>query len=295
MISVSNLRKLYGGRVAVDDVSFSVERGEVYGLLGPNGAGKSTTIGAMVGLVKPDGGTIRINGGDPLLPSVRSCIGLAPQALAIYEELSACSNLEFFGKLQGLGGSKLRSRVEWALELSGLKDRAKDTVNTFSGGMKRRLNLACGLVHDPQVVFLDEPTVGVDPQSRNYIFESVEELKTQGLTVIYTTHYMEEAERLCDRIAIMDNGRILAEGTLAELLAKHGTGSVVFAEFEKAIPEVLRIRGEAVGNTLTIRTAEPFKEVAAMGSAGDVLRSLRVEQPNLESVFLSLTGRSLRD
>lgn len=281
--------------MAVDDVSFSVRAGEVYGLLGPNGAGKSTTIAAMVGLTKPDGGTIRINGGDPLQPSVRSFIGLAPQALAIYEELSAAANLEFFGKLQGLGGSKLRARIEWALELSGLKDRAKDTVNTFSGGMKRRLNLACALVHDPQVVFLDEPTVGVDPQSRNYIFESVEELKTQGLTVIYTTHYMEEAERLCDRIAIMDNGRILAEGTLAELLQQHGSGSVVFAEFEKPIPEPLRSRGEVVGNTLTIRTAQPFKEVAALGSAGNVLRTLRVDQPNLESVFLSLTGRSLRD
>jgi ABC-2 type transport system ATP-binding protein len=223
VLTMDGVRKSYGAVVALDDLSLQVREGEVFGLLGPNGAGKSTTINLAVGLLRPDGGHVRIDGkGTPADLSVRRAIGVAPQTLALYELLSAEENLRFFGAMYGLTGSVLRERVRWALEFVGLSERAQHRVSSYSGGMKRRLNLAAAVVHDPALILLDEPTVGVDPQSRSQIFENILRLKALGRTIIYTTHYMEEAQRLCDRVAIIDNGRLLALGTVQELLDRHG-------------------------------------------------------------------------
>jgi ABC-2 type transport system ATP-binding protein len=223
VIEVDGLRKAYGTLVAVDGISFDVNAGECFGLLGPNGAGKSTTIHCVVGALRPDAGAVRIDGEtDPTRPSVRRKIGIAPQPIALYEDFSAEENLEFFGKLYGMGGDVLKERIEMALEFAGLASRRKDRVSAYSGGMQRRLNLVCGILHDPPVILLDEPTAGVDPQSRNHIFENIEALKRLGRTVVYTTHYMEEAQRLCDRVAIIDRGKILALDTVDGLLRAHG-------------------------------------------------------------------------
>jgi ABC-2 type transport system ATP-binding protein len=222
-LRASGLRKSFGDRLAVDGVSFEVGRGETLGLLGPNGAGKTTTIGMIVGALRPDAGRVTLDGqDDPTRPEIRRRVGVSPQALALYADLTGEENLSFFGSLYGLAGARLRERVAWALEFAGLADRRRDRVLGYSGGMQRRLNLVCGLLHDPPVILLDEPTVGVDPQSRNAIFESIERLRAEGRTIVYTTHYMEEAERLCDRVAIMDHGRILAVDTVEGLLRTHG-------------------------------------------------------------------------
>jgi ABC-2 type transport system ATP-binding protein len=227
VLTFDNVRKRFGKGsamvTAVDGLSLDVRRGEVLGLLGPNGAGKSTTVNMAIGLVAPDSGTVRLDGGhSPTNPGVRRKIGVAPQALALYDLLSGEENLRFIGELYDLPGALLRERVHWALAFVGLVDRRRDRVDTYSGGMKRRLNLAAALIHDPELVLLDEPTAGVDPQSRNQIFDNILGLKQLGRTVIYTTHYMEEAERLCDRIAIIDRGRLLALGTVQELLDANG-------------------------------------------------------------------------
>jgi ABC-2 type transport system ATP-binding protein len=223
MLTFENVRKTYGAVVAVDGLSFTVARGEVLGLLGPNGAGKSTSVNLAVGLLAPDTGSVCVEGqGRPTDPSVRRSIGVAPQALSLYELLSGEENLRFFGEVYGLGGARLTERVGWSLDFVGLVDRRRNRVATYSGGMKRRLNLAAALVHDPELILLDEPTVGVDPQSRHLIFENILALKRLGRTVIYTTHYMEEAERLCDRVAIIDKGRLLALGSVPQLLDAHG-------------------------------------------------------------------------
>jgi linearmycin/streptolysin S transport system ATP-binding protein len=223
LLTLENVRKTYGATVAVDGLSLTVARGEVLGLLGPNGAGKSTSVNLAVGLLAPDAGAVRIDGkGSPTDPAVRRSIGVAPQALAVYDLLSGEENLHFFGEVYGLTGALLAERVRWSLDFVGLTDRRRDRVGTYSGGMKRRLNLAAALVHDPELVLLDEPTVGVDPQSRNQIFENILALKRLGRTLIYTTHYMEEAERLCDRVAIIDKGKLLALGSVQELLDAHG-------------------------------------------------------------------------
>jgi ABC-2 type transport system ATP-binding protein len=224
------VRKSFGKTVAVDGLSLSVRKGEVLGLLGPNGAGKSTSVSLAVGLLAPDAGTVTIDGGNPSDPAVRQRIGVAPQALAIYDLLSGEENLRFFGQVYGLSGAALEARVAWCLEFVGLTDRRKDWAGGYSGGMKRRLNLAAALLHDPDLLLLDEPTVGVDPQSRNSIFESIESLHRQGRTVIYTTHYMEEAARLCDRIAIVDHGQLLALGTVDDLIAQHGGEATVVVQ-----------------------------------------------------------------
>jgi ABC-2 type transport system ATP-binding protein len=223
MLTLTAVRKSYGALVAVDDLSLSVTRGEVLGLLGPNGAGKSTTVNLAVGLIGPDTGTVTIGDQrDPSSPAVRRVIGVAPQSLALYDLLSGEENLRFFGEMYGLARAALDERVQWALDFVGLADRRRDRVAAYSGGMKRRLNLAAAVVHDPELILLDEPTVGVDPQSRHQIFTNILALKQLGRTVIYTTHYMEEAERLCDRVAIVDRGRLLALGTVRQLLDAHG-------------------------------------------------------------------------
>jgi len=281
MLTFEHVRKSYGTTVAVDDLSLTVRRGEVLGLLGPNGAGKSTAVNLAVGLLAPDAGRVLIDGvGDPRSPRVRARLGVAPQALALYELLSGVENLRFFGEMYGLAGTALRNRVAWSLEFVGLTERARDRVAEYSGGMKRRLNLASALVHDPELILLDEPTVGVDPQSRNQIFENILDLRRQGGTLIYTTHYMEEAARLCDRVAIVDKGRLLALGTVDELLRTHGARPTLVAQTE---------HGER-----RIETDDPLAELNRLAAIGTVA-AFQMERPTLEQVFLQLTGRSLRD
>lgn len=295
MISARNLRKHYNGLKAVDGVSFDVAAGEIFGLLGPNGAGKTTTLNMMVGALRPDDGRVEINGGNPAHGKVRVDIGYAPQSLAVYDRLTAEENLAFFGRLYGLAGSQLKKRISRALEFSGLDDRRKDIAGTYSGGMKRRLNLAAALVHDPPVLMLDEPTVGVDPQSRNMIFDSIEELRRKNKTIVYTTHYMEEAQRLCDRVAIIDHGNILAMDTVTALSEKHGGASIIDAVLTELPPNLSRLPGHVQGNRLRIETAYPMKILAELSNAGVNFVELKVERPNLEMVFLNLTGRTLRD
>jgi len=281
MLTLENIRKQYGTIVAVDGLSLTVSRGEVLGLLGPNGAGKSTTVNVAVGLLAPDSGRVAIDGaGDPRVPAVRRQLGVAPQALALYDMLSGEENLRFFGEVYGLSGARLAERVDWALRFVGLTDRAPDRVLTYSGGMKRRLNLAAALVHDPELILLDEPTVGVDPQSRNQIFDNILELKRVGRTLIYTTHYMEEAERLCDRVAIIDRGRLLALGTVSELLAKHATKSTLVVETSD---------GER-----RLETTDALSELNRLATT-TTITSFHLERATLEQVFLHLTGRRLRD
>lgn len=296
MIEVRELRKSFGTTVAVDGVSFDLGRGETFGLLGPNGAGKTTTIGMLVGVLRPDGGAVLVNGSSkPTETAARLAIGVAPQSLSLYEELTAKENLTFFARLYQLSGTRLAERVSWALDFAELSDRSKDRVKTFSGGMKRRLNLAVALVHDPQVLFLDEPTVGVDPQSRNHIFSRVEELKSLGRTIIYTTHYMEEAQRLCDRVAIMDRGKILDLDRVDALITRYGGRSVVKAELVRPPADASVLPVPLGGLSLRFESERPLEEVARLSSAGVAFQTLEVARPDLETVFLTLTGRSLRD
>jgi ABC-2 type transport system ATP-binding protein len=303
MIKADNLKKRYGSTIALDDVSFEVQKGETFGLLGPNGAGKTTTIRLLCGLAKPDSGTVTLDGKtDPTLAEVRLSLGMVPQTLAIYEELSARENLHFFGKIYGLSGRKLKERISDCLEIAGLAKRSKERVSKYSGGMKRRLNMVCSLLHEPPLLLLDEPTVGVDPQSRNSIFDTIEDMKKQGRTIIYTTHYMEEAERLCDRVAILDYGKILDMDTVHNLVVKHGGPSRVEAEFEKDLSGLDKVK-QLIGNKniqfegtkIKFETDKPMESLAMLNRSGVSFKSLKVEMANLEDVFLNLTGRRLRD
>ncbi len=281
MLNLVNVRKSYGKLVAVDGLSLSIRKGELFGLLGPNGAGKSTSVSLAVGLLTPDAGTVAIEGyGSPAVPAVRSKIGVAPQSLALYDLLTGEENLRFFGEVYGLSGATLDERVKWCLDFVGLTDRKSDRAGSYSGGMKRRLNLAAAVIHDPELLLLDEPTVGVDPQSRNKIFESIEALHREGRTIIYTTHYMEEVERLCDRIAIIDAGKLLALGTLAELLATYGG------------PPTLIVTTN--GEEQRLQTADPLADLNRI-AARTTIDTFQMERPTMEQVFLRLTGRSLRD
>jgi ABC-2 type transport system ATP-binding protein len=309
VLSCAGLRKAFGDRVAVDDVGFTIARGETYGLLGPNGAGKTTTISMVCGLLERDGGEVTV-AGRPLSPrstDAKAALGLVPQDVALYDDLSARENLRFFGRLQGLEGRELAARVDAVLDLVGLADRAKDRVAEFSGGMKRRANIAVGLLHRPQLLVLDEPTVGVDPQSRNAILSSVEVLGGEGLSVLYTTHYMEEAERLCDRIGILDEGRLVAEGTRRELLARLGAGEQVvvsgdgdldaFAAACADLPGTLGV--EHRDGRVAVRVADGSTALAGIVGAGQragvTFAGIELVEPDLEDVFLGLTGKALRD
>ncbi|MBK7403490.1 MAG: ABC transporter ATP-binding protein [Phycisphaerales bacterium] len=280
MIEFTDIHKAFGETVAVGGLTLSIPPGEVFGLLGPNGAGKSTTIAMTVGLLRPDSGTVRIDGGDPADPAVRARLGVAPQSLAIYDDLSARENLLFFGSLYGIDRAAAGKRAAELLDLVGLSDRARARVKTFSGGMTRRVNLACALMHDPAIVLLDEPTAGVDPQSRHAIFEIVRSLRDQGRTIVYTTHYMEEAQKLCSRVGVIDKGRLLALDTVDALIREHGGDSVV--------------RIERAGGEERTQTAEPVAVLQQALASGDAI-GVHVERPDLETVFLNLTGRSLRD
>jgi len=289
--------------VAVDGISLEMRAGECLGLLGPNGAGKSTLIRAIAGRVIPDSGKVAIFGFASGSTQARAALGWVPQDLALYPRLSAKENLRSFGRYYGLTGKKLEQAVGWCLDWAALQDRANDLVSNLSGGMKRRLNMAAGLIHQPRLVLMDEPTVGVDPQSRNRIFEMIEALRTEGMTIIYTTHYMEEAERLCDRIAIVDHGRIIALDTREALVHNSfASRSQVFARLEgppgKVSQWVESRSGRLVENTAEF-TIEGPNEITVLldgaAAAGLELVDLSLRRPNLESVFLHLTGRELRD
>ncbi|MGD8452302.1 MAG: ABC transporter ATP-binding protein [Phycisphaerae bacterium] len=281
MLKLTDLRKTFGSIIAVDHLTLEIRRGEVFGLLGPNGAGKTTTVNTAIGLLRPDAGTVELDGqGSPERAAVRRRIGVAPQEMAIYGDLSGEENVRFFARLQGLTGRTLRERAAWALEFVGLTDRRRDPAKTYSGGMQRRLNLAVAIVHDPDLLLLDEPTVGVDPQSRNAIFDRIAALQQRGRTIVYTTHYMEEAQRLCDRVCIIDHGRVLALDTVDALIAAHGGQSIVRAR-------------TAAGET-RIETDDPVAELKRLQEAGP-LEQFRLDRPDLEQVFLNLTGRHLRD
>jgi ABC-2 type transport system ATP-binding protein len=297
VIEAHGLRKSYGAVEAVRGVDFTIATGETFGLLGPNGAGKSTTIHMLVGALDPDAGTVRIgDDGRASDPEVRRTIGIAPQDLALYEELTAAENLTFFARIYGLRGDRLRRRVDWGLDFAGLADRRRDRVSTFSGGMKRRLNLACAAVHEPAILLCDEPTVGVDPQSRNHIFDAIEALSAAGCTVLYTTHYMEEAERLCRRVGIMDHGQMLAIGPVDELVEAHGGQAEVRAELAAPPdPDGPALPGVLEGTTLHVPTEQPLQTIAELGRLGVEVERLSIVRPDLERVFLNLTGRKLRD
>ena len=296
MLHAHDLKKRFGDLQAVDGVSIDVQPGRVFGLLGPNGAGKTTTINMLVGVLTPDDGYVEVGDQrDPTRPALRQHIGNAPQALAIYEELTPQENLSFFGKLYGLRGARLKQRVDECLEFVGLTDRRDSRTEVLSGGMKRRLNLACGIVHEPPVLLLDEPTVGVDPQSRNLIFEKIEHLRDGGTAIVYTTHYMEEAQRLCDRVAIIDHGKVLAEGTVAELLDRYGKRAAVSAELERLPDRSVNWPGTLDGLELRFESDAPLEDIAALSNQGVSFRTLQVQRADLEGVFLNLTGRRLRD
>jgi ABC-2 type transport system ATP-binding protein len=309
VLDCRGLVKRFGERTVVDDVGFTIAAGETYGLLGPNGAGKTTTISMLCGLLRRDGGSVTVVGHDldaePRI--VQGAIGYVPQDLAIYPDLSPVENLRFFGRLHGLRGRSLATRVDEVMETIGLADRADDRAGDFSGGMKRRLNIGIGLLHEPSLLILDEPTVGVDPQSRDAILASVEQLGATGIGVLYTTHYMEEAERLCDRVGIVDHGKMVAEGTRRELVALIGENDRVRLGLENdqggaadrllALPEVLSV--SSTDHSLDLGLADSHHALptilATAEAAGARVLSVEVVEPDLEDVFLHLTGRALRN
>ncbi len=314
IIEVNNLVKQYDppeGVTAVNNISFNIQRGEIFSLLGPNGAGKTTAISMISCLLKPTGGTAVVNGhsvtNDP--QAVKQVIGVVPQEIALYPTISAQENLAFWGKMYGLHGAKLQERIETVLKIAGLTDRAKDKVETFSGGMKRRINIAVGLLHEPQVLFMDEPTVGIDPQSRRRILDTVKELNEQGLTVLYTTHYMEEAEELSDRIGIIDHGKLIALGTQDELTEMVGQYDTIVIEYDglseantlieslSAIEDVHQAAAEK-GKLLAqvTQAAVSLPSILTWAEKADLhIKGIEINEPNLEAVFLHLTGRALRD
>jgi ABC-2 type transport system ATP-binding protein len=308
-IEVKNLEKSFGDLVAVQDASFSAESGEVLSLLGPNGAGKSTTISMLSGLLAPTGGEASIMGHSVTKEpeAAKRSLGVVPQDIALYPDLSARENLVFWGKMYGLRGAVLKQRVDEVLEIIGLADRQKDHVGKFSGGMKRRVNIGAALLHKPSVIIMDEPTVGIDPQSRRHILDNVKELNQQGMTVLYTTHYMEEAAELSDHIAIMDKGKVIAYGTHDELIRMIGEETridlTLNAEGEKVLEAWRTVEGVAGVDSTDGRVTALVDDsnrvlprlFEAASKANVRITSVDIQEPNLETVFLHLTGRALRD
>jgi ABC-2 type transport system ATP-binding protein len=311
IVEAKNLVKVFGSNRAVDDVSFAIVEGEIFSLLGPNGAGKTTTISMLSCLLQPTSGDAIICGHSVVHASmdVRRSIGIVPQEIALYNNLSARENLMFWGRMYGLDGPPLKKRVEEVLALTGLSDRAKDRVSTFSGGMKRRVNIGVGLLHKPQIIYMDEPTVGIDPQSRRNILDAVKELNHQGMTVLYTTHYMEEAAELSDRVGIIDHGKLIALGTQKELTEMVGEQETLrlhltedqsgqtLSESLQTLPGV--ITASAVDHQVVLMVTQAEEALTPVitraNELGVKIRSVDMEEPNLESVFLHLTGRALRD
>jgi ABC-2 type transport system ATP-binding protein len=309
ILSCRDLHKSYGDRRAVNGVGFDIAVGETYGLLGPNGAGKTTTISMVCGLLERDGGDVRVEG-EPLTTTTtgpKSAIGFVPQDIAIYPDLTGGENLNFFGKLYGLRGKELARRADDVLEIAGLTDRRDDRTDRYSGGMKRRLNIAIALLHRPRLLILDEPTVGVDPQSRNAILSSVEALSTEGMAVLYTTHYMEEAERLCDRVGIIDQGEIKAEGTRRELVSMLGEHDKVslaaHGELDRAAKKLAQMKeiddasARDGGIELIVSNASALLPAILQTTTEEsaTVTGVEVVEPDLEAVFLRLTGKALRD
>ncbi|MCM3694321.1 ABC transporter ATP-binding protein [Neobacillus niacini] len=312
MLNVQELGKSFGKFEAVKGVSFSVEKGESFSLLGPNGAGKSTTINMITGLYPPTSGSIQITGVDVIKnpKQAQKSIGVVPQEIALYETLSARENLKFWGRMYDLSGNALEKVVDEVLEIIGLTDRAKDKVSTFSGGMKRRVNIGAAILHKPEVLIMDEPTVGIDPQSRNHILETVKRLNNEGMTIIYTSHYMEEVEYLCERIGIIDHGELIACGTLRELRESIGDRSRIIISLDNEGSHHLEISSLLEGlavekdilikdKLLTVFHKEPqailSELIQLVTKDGTKITSVEIVEPNLESVFLHLTGRSLRN
>jgi ABC-2 type transport system ATP-binding protein len=311
ILQVNNLVKKYGDFTAVNDISFSILEGEIFSLLGPNGAGKTTTISILSTLFTPTSGDASIGGfsvlRDPM--AVRQLIGVVPQEIALYEDLTAKENLNFWGQMYGLSGKALRTRVDEVLEQIGLSDKANARVKTFSGGMKRRVNIGVGLLHHPKLLFMDEPTVGIDPQSRRAILDSVKALNQQGMTVLYTTHYMEEAHELSDRVGIIDHGKLIALGTQAELTRQVGENDTLTLHLgeSESLPQLLAavqkisgvLHADQTDHSLAVITPDASAVLAPVISAANALgikvTSVDIQEPNLEAVFLSLTGRALRD
>jgi ABC-2 type transport system ATP-binding protein len=309
VLEVRDLRKTYGSHVAVNGVSFTVSPGDAFGLLGPNGAGKSTTIAMVSGLIQPDSGEVLLQGhslrAHPRF--VKQRLGLVPQHIALHERLTAEENLRYWGQVYGVHGARLRDNVEWCLRVAGLTDHRKQRVERFSGGMKRRLNIAVGLIHRPEVLIMDEPTVGIDAQSRNHILDTVRELNRDGMTVIYTSHYMQEVEYLCNRLAILDHGRMIAYGALDDVRLLAGGLSTVRMDLDgdpapaldalqQAVPAE---RVEAGEGRISFHVRDPGpavgKAVLALSQYGIAPLRIDIERPNLEAAFLQLTGRRLRD
>jgi ABC-2 type transport system ATP-binding protein len=308
MLRIENLTKSFNGLVAVDHIRFEVRKGEVFGFLGPNGAGKTTTIHMICGLLKPDSGTLLLDGEDMLTggPDLRKKLGVVPQDVALYEDLNAVENLKFWGGLYGLRGGELKKRIGELLETCGLTDRAGDKVRKYSGGMKRRLNMAAGMLHRPKLLLLDEPTIGIDPQGRQHMLDMVRSFAKHGTTILYTTHYLDEAESLCDRLAIIDHGRILASGRQDEIKRIVGENRLlkVTGKFSRSAAERLtkKIRqlsivsiseNDAVYSLPVQQGTGKFLE--ALLSSGFEIENLGIKEPSLDSVFIKLTGRELRD
>lgn len=309
IIEVENITKRFNDKLVLDNVSYSVEKGEVFGFIGPNGAGKSTLINIMTSLLVPDSGTIKICGYDIIKEPIKAkeCIGYVPQDLSLMEEMNAYDNLEFFGALYGLKGKELKERIREALKVTGLEDAKRKKVKKFSGGMKRRLNIAVAILHHPKVLILDEPTVGVDPQSRNHIFSFIRSIcKEWGTTVLYTSHYMEEIEELCKRVFIIDLGKEIAYGNKEEIKAAFSSNNKIRIEIESINGEVLVKLKEIEGvdkvleedNVLTITTNSKFTLSSALSileNSGIVMKKITYDDIKLEDVFLSLTGKTLRN
>jgi ABC-2 type transport system ATP-binding protein len=309
MIQLRSVSKSFGNIEAVKNVSFSIDKGEIFGILGPNGAGKSTIVNILNTLVRPDKGDVIIDGvnirndGD----TIKLIMGIVPQEIALYEELSALENLIFWGGLYNIPKSVLMNNINNTLEIVDLSYRKNDRIKTFSGGMKRRINIACSLLHNPKILVLDEPTVGVDPQNRNHIFEVIERLNSEGMTIIYTTHYMEEAERFCDKIAIIDVGSIIAQGTLKELRKISDVKDLITVKLVDSDKEVITritsanplFRFDSTSDTLKVESGNISKDVSIIinhiQNSGGVIERIYTQGTNLESIFLKLTGKKLRD
>lgn len=303
MLEVNGLKKAYPKKQALEHVTFSLKPGTSFGFLGPNGAGKSTTMKILTGIVKADSGTAKLFGKDLNREpdAVSKFIGYVPQEITLYDKLSAYDNLQFFGEAYGVSGKELKQRIHDVLARTGLLDRSKDIVSTFSGGMKRRINIAAALLHRPKLLILDEPTVGIDPQSRNHIFEMIRELNREGVTIIYSTHYMEEVEALCDEVAIMDQGSIKAMGPLGQLLEQYGRNSI-YLEVPGLTelphdPDVTSFHKKGSGWLLeTEDSAAVMQRLLRLASQHQWdVKQLEVVRPSLESVFLKVTGTALRD
>lgn len=302
-LKVSNLVKKYGTKPALENVSFAVKEGSCFGLLGPNGAGKSTTMKIITGIIDADSGNVNVLGSDirKAADAIRRQVGYVPQEITLYDKISAYNNLVFFGEMYGVKGKQLNERIVEVLQQVGLSERAKDPIHTYSGGMKRRINIAAALLHQPKVVILDEPTVGIDPQSRNHIFDIIRQLRNNGVTIIYSTHYMEEVEALCDDIAIIDNGKVIVQGNLDELLSRYATKAVYLELQEGQKPPIMegikKVTEYKKGWLLESDNVLDSIELVSkkIREEGLQARALEMMRPSLESVFLSLTGTSLRD